>query len=154
MFKPLLPETDRPDTPNPRIKARLLAEGEEGLWSNILAQGWSEQAELQDFLQSHARVVSSIEGAHSFFAHLDGEPVATAVLHCHEGVALLAGASTVPAARNQGAHRALSELRIQTAIAQGCDLAMQCAEPGSTSQRNAERQGFRIAYTRTKWCLA
>jgi len=28
---------------------------------------------------------------------------------------------------------------------------MMCAAPGSASQRNAERQGFRIAYTRTKW---
>jgi hypothetical protein len=27
------------------------------------------------------------------------------------------------------------------------------AAPGSASQRNAERQGFRIAYTRIKWNL-
>ena len=27
------------------------------------------------------------------------------------------------------------------------------AQPGSGSQRNAERNGFRIAYTRTKWRL-
>ena len=27
------------------------------------------------------------------------------------------------------------------------------AAPGSASQRNAERQGFRIAYTRIKWML-
>lgn len=33
-------------------------------------------------------------------------------------------------------------------------LAMMVAQPGSASQRNAERQGFRTAYTRTKWCLA
>jgi hypothetical protein len=26
-----------------------------------------------------------------------------------------------------------------------------CCAPGSASQRNAERHGFRIAYTRTKW---
>ena len=30
---------------------------------------------------------------------------------------------------------------------------MMVAAPGSASQRNAERQGFRIAYTRTKWML-
>ena len=36
---------------------------------------------------------------------------------------------------------------------QGCDLAMMCALPGSGSQRNAERHGFRIAYTRIKWQL-
>ena len=33
----------------------------------------------------------------------------------------------------------------------GCDLAMMVAEAGSESQRNAERQGFRVAYTRVKW---
>jgi hypothetical protein len=35
----------------------------------------------------------------------------------------------------------------------GCDLAMMVAEPGSSSQRNAEREEFRIAYSRTKWRL-
>jgi len=28
------------------------------------------------------------------------------------------------------------------------------AEAGSNSQRNAEREGFRVAYTRIKWKLA
>jgi hypothetical protein len=40
------------------------------------------------------------------------------------------------------------------AFDQGCDLAMMVAEAGGNSQRNAERQGFRIAYTRTKWRLS
>lgn len=31
-----------------------------------------------------------------------------------------------------------------------CDLAMMVAEAGSESQRNAERKGFQIAYTRIK----
>jgi hypothetical protein len=30
---------------------------------------------------------------------------------------------------------------------------MMGAAPGSVSQRNAEKNGFRIAYTRTKWQL-
>jgi hypothetical protein len=30
---------------------------------------------------------------------------------------------------------------------------MMVALPGSDSQRNAERKGFHIAYTRTKWQL-
>jgi hypothetical protein len=30
---------------------------------------------------------------------------------------------------------------------------MMVAEAGSNSQRNAERQGFRVAYTRMKWKL-
>jgi GNAT superfamily N-acetyltransferase len=70
------------------------------------------------------------------------------------GVALFAGASTIPAWRRRGVQRALLEARFQYARAAGCDLAMMGAEPGSSSQRSAERQGFRIAYTRTKWTLA
>ena len=84
---------------------------------------------------------------------LDGEPIATGVLHCNEGVALFGGASTLPKARQQGAQRALFDARLRLALDRGCDLAMMGAHPGSVSQRNAERQGFRIAYTRTKWQL-
>jgi hypothetical protein len=46
---------------------------------------------------------------------------------------------------------ALLERRLQDAFANGCDIAMMGALPGSISQRNAERHGFRIAYTRIKW---
>ena len=56
-------------------------------------------------------------------------------------------------ARKQGAQLALLESRLLHAAERGCDLAMICAAPGSASQRNAERHGFRIAYTRTKWRL-
>jgi hypothetical protein len=69
-------------------------------------------------------------------------------------VALLAGACTIPEARKQGAQLALLDYRLRYAAEQGCDLAMMCAQPGSASQRNAERHGFRIAYTRIKWQLA
>jgi predicted acetyltransferase len=75
-------------------------------------------------------------------------------LNICEGVALMAGASTIPDARKQGAQLALLENRLRFAAEQGCDIAMMCALPGSASQRNAERQGFRIAYTRIKWQLA
>ena len=50
--------------------------------------------------------------------------------------------------------RSSEELHTQVgryAAEHGCDLAMMVAEAGSESQRNAERQGFRIAYTRMKW---
>ena len=66
-------------------------------------------------------------------------------------MAILAGASTVPSARNRGAQRALLQARLRIAAERGCDLVMMGASPGSTSQKNAERQAFRIAYTRIKW---
>jgi hypothetical protein len=89
-----------------------------------------------------------------FLAELNGQAIATGVLLLHDGVALLGGASTIPEGRRQGAQLALLESRLRYAGENGCDLAMMCALPGSASQRNAERQGFRIAYTRIKWGLA
>lgn len=138
---------------NPRVRTRRIQPGEERMWSEISAEGWSETPELREMLLEFGQVVSLTEGTLAYLAELDGKPVATGVLRCDGGVALFAGASTIPSARNQGAQRALLEARMRHASGVGCDLAMMCAAPGSASQRNAERQGFRIAYTRTKWAL-
>ena len=48
---------------------------------------------------------------------------------------------------------ALLHERMRYAAENGCDLAMMVAEAGSNSQRNAERTGLRVAYTRVKWRL-
>jgi GNAT superfamily N-acetyltransferase len=88
-----------------------------------------------------------------FIAEIDGTPGATASLFLHEGVALFSGAATVPEMRRRGLQSALIRERMRYAAAQGCDLAVMVAEAGSESQRNAERRGFRIAYTRIKWQL-
>jgi len=37
--------------------------------------------------------------------------------------------------------------QLATAQEQGCDLALTITSPGSDSQRNMERSGFRLAYT-------
>jgi hypothetical protein len=71
----------------------------------------------------------------------------------HDGVALFGGSATVPELRRRGLQAAFLHERMRCAFDHGCDLAMIVAEPGSDSQRNAERKGFRIAYTRTKWRL-
>ena len=68
-------------------------------------------------------------------------------MHLRDGVAHLAGASTIPEGRRRGAQLALLDERLRFAAANGCDIALMGAAPGSGSQRNAERHGFRIAYT-------
>ena len=84
----------------------------------------------------------------------DGEPGAAGALSIYKGVALFAGAATVPELRRRGLQAALLEERMRYACEHRCDLAMMVAEAGSSSQRNAERQGFRVAYTRIKWRLS
>ena len=89
----------------------------------------------------------------NFIAELDGKPGAAGALCLHDGVALFAGASTIPEMRRRGLQAALLEARKRYAFDTAIELAMMVTEAGSQSQRNAERQGFRIAYTRTKWRL-
>ncbi|MBL8148817.1 MAG: GNAT family N-acetyltransferase [Blastocatellia bacterium] len=150
----------RPISHNPmlevssNIQVRLIEESEQDLWAATSAKGWSEFTEYADLMFDLAQVSAKRRGALSFIAELEGQPIATGAVGIFNGVALLAGASTIVEGRRQGAQQALLNSRLNYAVEQGCDIAMVCAQPGSVSQRNAERQGFRIAYTRVKWRLA
>jgi GNAT superfamily N-acetyltransferase len=153
MFMPLSARAPAASALPKNLQARVVGRDEQELWTRTAVEGWSEFTEIADLLPGLMRVMAGREDALSFLAELDGRPVAAGALAIHNGVALLAGASTIPEWRHRGAQRALLESRLQYAADAGCDLAMICAEPGSSSQRNAERQGFRIAYTRIKWGL-
>jgi GNAT superfamily N-acetyltransferase len=131
---------------------RLIGPDEGELYARISAAGWSEFG-FGDFMLETGRLYSRTEGLYLFLAELDGEAIATGALSLCEGVAHLAGASTIPEGRRHGAQLALLEARLKYAASHGCDLALMGALPGSSSQRNAERNGFRIAYTRVKWKL-
>ena len=138
----------------PDSRVRTIARDEASLWADTAAGGWSETPELAGFISAFAAVLLEQSAAWSFLSpSLDGRPIATGAMSLCDGVALLAGASTIPAGRRRGAQLALLDTRLRLAASEGCDLAMMCAAPGSASQRNAERQGFRVAYTRIKWRL-
>jgi hypothetical protein len=155
MFRPIGRDADDMPAPgNDQINVRVIGEDEHELWAQTATRGWSEFTEFADQIHNLSLVGAKRAGGSSFLAELDGQPVATGAMSICEGVALLAGASTVPEGRRQGAQLALLASRLRFAAERGCDIAMMCAQPGSTSQRNAERHGFRIAYTRIKWRLA
>jgi GNAT superfamily N-acetyltransferase len=138
---------------NENIQVRLTTKDEVDLWAETSARGWGEFPELADFMLKFGKVVAQRTDGLSFLAVLEDKPIATGSMSTHEGVALLAGASTIPEGRKQGAQLALLDSRLRYAAEHGCDIATMGALPGSASQRNAERQGFHIAYTRTKWQL-
>lgn len=135
----------------PRLAVRGIEPGEEALFADLSARGWSQTVEFADMIRDFASVGAARENGWSFFAEWDGQPIATASLAIEARVAVLAGASTLPQARRRGAQFALLDARLRLAARRGCDLAMMGALPGSASQRNAERHGFRVAYTRVKW---
>jgi GNAT superfamily N-acetyltransferase len=142
-----------PDWPGAESgSVRVIGAGEAELWTRTNARGWShEHPEYEDFMRQIGLLLTAREGNFCFLAEIDGEPSAAGALSIHEGVALFAGASTVPEKRRRGLQGALLEARMRCAHEHGCDLAMMVAEIGSASHRNAQRQGFQVAYTRIKW---
>jgi GNAT superfamily N-acetyltransferase len=134
------------------IETHAIGAEESSLWAEISARGWShDHPELEDFLREFGGVLTAREGSVCFLASVDGVPGAAGSLAVHGGVALLAGAATAPELRRRGLQTALLRARLDWAREHGCDLAMMVTEAGSNSQRNAERAGFGIAYTRMKW---
>jgi GNAT superfamily N-acetyltransferase len=152
LYRPISTDLRLDASRNEQVKVRVIEKDEMDVWAQTAFEGWSEFTEVSDFMRELAQVTAQSKSP-SFLAELDGKPIATGALTIADDVALLAGASTVPAARRQGAQLALLEGRLRYAAAHGCTVAMMAAAPGSGSQRNAERHGFRIAYTRTKWQL-
>jgi hypothetical protein len=152
LYRPIQTGEDIGSAQRSSIQARLIESGEAKLWTNVVREGWLDVApQLGDYLREFEQIIPHQQNSHKFLAEIEGQPIAAGALILFEGVALLAGACTIPQHRRQGAQRALLESRFRFAVDHGCDIAMMVAQPGSGSQRNAQRQGFRIAYTRTKW---
>jgi GNAT superfamily N-acetyltransferase len=95
-----------------------------------------------------------IEGWRLYLARVEGEAAGAAVLTIDDGLGQLANASTLPEYRGRGVQTALIARRLADAAASGCELACSSAVFGSTSQRNLERAGLRVAYTKAVWRLA
>ncbi len=154
MFRPMTGEINLGVPLNSKIKTRIVETGEEKLWAQTSADGWATEMEgLADFMFEFGQIGARCKGSMPFIAEIENQPIAAGALLVYDDVALLAGASTVPEGRRQGAQTALLDARLRFAATRGCNLAMMCAAPGSSSQRNAEKNNFRVAYTRTKWQL-
>ncbi|HKS10102.1 MAG TPA: GNAT family N-acetyltransferase [Pyrinomonadaceae bacterium] len=152
LYRPITTDLRLDTSRNENVQVRLTGQDEVDLWAETAFEGWSEFTEVADFLRDLGQVMARSESL-TFLAEMDDQPIAAGALSINGDVALLAGASTIPSARRQGAQLALLEERLRYGAAQGCTIAMMVTQPGSGSQRNSERHGFRIAYTRTKWHL-
>jgi GNAT superfamily N-acetyltransferase len=150
LYRPISQDLRLQGSINERLSVRVAEKNDIKLWADTALEGWSEFPEVADFMRELGQLMAHSNSL-SFLAEADGRAIGTGSLVIAGDVALLAGASTIPAARRQGAQLALLEGRLRYAAAQGCTVGMIVALPGSGSQRNAERHGFRIAYTRTKW---
>lgn len=91
-----------------------------------------------------------IEGALPFVASVEGKLVAcgTGLVIPEHKVFALCGAGTLADYRGRGLQTALLHARVAAAVQAGCEYAVVVTQGGTTSQRNAERLGFRVAYSK------
>lgn len=128
--------------------ARTAAERE--LWAILVANGFSapEDPSAADVRLGHAAVAAPDNCF--LIACVDGRPAGTGELHLEDGIGWLSADTTLPQFRRRGVHGALQRARLALARDAGCELALTEAMPGSASERNMQRLGFRVAYTRVE----
>ncbi len=146
---------DKAEMPAPPagIVARPAEPDEIDLWARTVARGFFDPDEAPAAFQGIFETSGRVPGTRPFLAFADGRPAGGGLLMIHRGLARLAGSSTLLAFRRRGVHTALILGRLALAASERCDLATLEAPPGSVSQRIAERQGFRVVYTRAKMRL-
>jgi hypothetical protein len=133
---------------NPALHVTRATPDQADLWLATSARGFDEGDEIASETLRVLMPNFHAANAHCYFAWLGDTPIATGGMYPHNGVVELGGASTVVAHRKQGAQTALIQQRLADAYTLGCDLAVVLTTPGSGSQRNMQRRGFQLAYTR------
>jgi len=137
-------------TPDSDLQVRAAAPQEITRYSEIVAEGFSEYVPISETLR---RVIESFfrrPSGRCFLALAGNEIAAGGCVAADQQLAEFYGAATLAGFRKRGAQSILIGARLTWAVEQGCDLATTTTQPGSSSQRNYERAGFRVVYTRAK----
>jgi len=138
------------------VAVELVRDGALSPWLEVLVDGFAvsddtgvpgetfPRAIVEEITRDFARSPEVLR----YVARLSGEPAGSASMRIDGGIAAMCGASTVPALRRRGVQQALLLKRVDDARAAGCDVAVVTTAPGTQSQANAERRGFRLLYAR------
>ncbi len=127
---------------------RVASADEELLWTRTVGRGFLEKDDLTAEEVDVGRAVWHMPGARCYLALSGGRAAGAGVMAIGGGLAMLYADSTLLGFRGAGLQGELIRERLRAAMAEGCDLAAAATLPGSVSQRNYERIGFRVAYTK------
>jgi len=148
---PALGEPPGAPGPPPRVDVRVCVGAERELWAHIAARGFSDEAEPGPAEEEFGSIMAARDDAILVLGWADGQPAGTGALVIDDGVGWLSGDSTLPRFRCRGVQQAIQHRRLHLARDAGCALAVTEAAPGSGSQRNMERLGFRVVYTHVEF---
>lgn len=129
---------------------RACAPDEAMLWSRTMLRGFFTESPPPEGWDELLYPMAVVPGSLAMIAWVDGEPAGCfAGLVCPRWrLLMLGGTSTLPQYRGRGIQTAAIGRRLNQGIERGCDLAAVVTRGGTTSQRNVERMGFTLAYSK------
>lgn len=137
-----------PVAAEPPVRVVLATTDEEReLWASLEARGFTDDAPDEAGI-TLARAIALRTDVLHFTGYVGDEPAGTGMLYMNDGLAMFNGDSTLPAWRGRGVQTALLAYRLEHARGAGCELGVIEASPGGISERNQQRAGFDVAYTR------
>lgn len=108
-------------------------------WAALSTQGFGPGSE------ETMKLVARAPETHLFSVKVSGEFAGTAAMSVQDGIAAFFGTSTLAGARGRGVQAALLAYRLHAAAQAGADLATVFVTPGTGSERNIERAGFKLS---------
>jgi N-acetylglutamate synthase-like GNAT family acetyltransferase len=130
------------------IEVRQAHPNEDELWARLTGSGFNNGQPCSD--ESFEIMLTNFHAANArpYLAFIDGQPVGGGGMFLDGDTAELGGTSVLPDFRRRGVQTALVQRRLEDAAAQRVTLAMLLTIPGSDSQHNLERMGFRVMYSK------
>jgi hypothetical protein len=136
----------------PEVPIRVANDADEELWARTVGRGFLEKDMLTPEEMDVGRNIFHMPGSFCYLAFAGNLAVAAGAMAMHGSLATLFADSTTAGFRGIGLQSALIRERLRAVLAAGldnqCDLATASTLPGSVSQRNYERNGFQVAYTK------
>ncbi len=147
LYRPISPTDARPQGKN-GIEVIPITPDLHEVWLSTVAAGFAgvnpPPADTVALIRPNLESPSS----RCFLALVEGQPAGGGAYLPAGPAAELGSAATHPDFRRRGVQSALIAARLAAAAAEGCTLVTLATMPGSGTQRNAERAGFGVAYTR------
>jgi GNAT superfamily N-acetyltransferase len=134
--------------PSSGVEVRAIDPSENDSWATIVLRGFMERDELTEPEIELGKLATADPEEVRFLATVDGQPAGGAGFWFRDGIAWLAGDSTLKSFRARGIHMSLLRARLRMAAEMGAELVAASTLPGSISQRNYERCGFQVMYTK------
>lgn len=128
-------------------RVQMATKEEEMEWARVVAAGFADvDAVPVDQNLDLDRAFFRMQNSIPVLAFENGVAAAGGIVALGDEVAALFATSTRRSYRKRGLQTALLDWRLRFAKENGATIATIETEPGSNSQRNAERMGFRLAY--------